>query len=113
MKGAQHARDRKTATSPSVGHHRARHHGGDRRGRVLAATQGQCGEQPRPPRPREALAAAITLGKQFSADRRAVHQQEDQRLPLHLRNPNRMKVQILAFERDRPGHPRPGPERGA
>ena len=52
MKGAQYARDRKTAPSPPAGPHRPGRSDGDRRGRGPRGHPGQRGQhQNRPPRP--------------------------------------------------------------
>src|SRR6266487_835665 len=45
MKGAHYARDRKTATSPSLGHHGAGSHGGDRGWGIPGSYQGKRREQ--------------------------------------------------------------------
>ena len=105
MKGAQYARDRKTATSPRAGRHRAGRHGGDSRRRVPSGHPGQAATHHSPPRPERRPVRQQAVLRQHG---RAVHRQEHRGLPLHAQQRQGHERPDPHLRRHRPGHQVPG-----
>ena len=97
MKGAQHARDRKTATSLPAGHHRPGGHGGDRSRRVPGGQPGGGGER-RQHAPGQRLWRGLSISKQYFGS--TVEPYTGKETPTYrytLSNANGMRIQLLTF----------------